>query len=88
MPVKTFTTHHQQNDCERLISTTVSQMKNKVLRSSLLSAVKLFKNLVDNILKDSKTVTENNLHALVQAFQNQPNAVYGNMTNQKTTDET
>ena len=63
-------------------------MKNKVLPSSLLSAVKLFKNLVDNMWKDRKTVTENDLHALVQAFQSQPNTAYGNMTNQKTTDET
>ena len=42
------------------------------------------------MLKDRKTVTENDLqilHALVQAFQNQPNTAYGNMTNQKTTDE-
>ena len=66
----------------------MSQMKNKILPSSLLSAVKRFKNLVDNMFKDRKTVTENDLHAPVQAFQNQPNTVYGNMTNQKTMDET
>ena len=63
-------------------------MKSKVLPSLLLSAVKRFRKLVDNMSKDRKTVTENDLHALVQAFQNQPNIVYGNMTNQKTTYET
>ena len=40
------------------------------------------------MLKDHKTVTENGLHELLEAFQNQPNTVYGNMTNQKTTNET
>ena len=67
--------------------TTVSQMKSKVL--SLLSSTvrKRFKKLVDNMLKDRKTVTENNLHTLVKAFRNQQNTVYDNMTNQKTTDE-
>ena len=63
-------------------------MKSKVLPSSLLSAVKRFKKLVDNMLKDRKIVNENDLHALVQAFQTQPNTFYRNMTNQKTTDET
>ena len=33
---------HQQNDCKPLISTTVSQMKSKVLPSLLLSEVKRF----------------------------------------------
>ena len=40
------------------------------------------------MLEDRKTVSENDLHALVQAFQNQQNTVYGNMTNQMMTDET
>ena len=40
------------------------------------------------MLKDCKTATENDLHALLQAFQNQPNTVYGNITNEKMTDET
>ena len=39
------------------------------------------------MLKDRKTVTENDLHTLVKAFQNQQNTVYDNMINQKTTDE-
>ena len=32
------------------------------------------------MLKDRKTVTENDLHVLVQAFQSQPNTAYDNMT--------
>ena len=40
------------------------------------------------MLEECKTVTENDLHVLVQAFQNQPITVYGNITNQKMTDET
>ena len=39
------------------------------------------------MLKDRKTVTENDLHTLVKVFRNQQNTVYDNMTNQKTTDE-
>ena len=63
----------------------VPDEKMKVLPPSLLSPVKRFKKVVDNMLKDRKTVTENNLHALVQAFQNQPNTVYGtNATNLRT----
>ena len=70
------------------MSTTLFQVKSKVIPSSLLSAIReRFKKLVDNMLKDRKTVTENDLHTLVQAFQNQRNTVYDNMTNQKTTDE-
>ena len=40
------------------------------------------------MLNDRKTVTENDLHALANAFQNQPNTVNGNMINQMMTDET
>ena len=29
------------------------------------------------MLKDRKTVTENDLHSLVQAFQSQPSTAYG-----------
>ena len=54
-------------------------MKSKVLPSLLSSAVrKRFKNLVDNIMKDRKTVAENDLHTLVKAFRNQQNTVYDN----------
>ena len=40
------------------------------------------------MLKDRKSVTENDLHALFQALQNQPNTVNSNMISQKTTDQT
>ena len=39
------------------------------------------------MLKDSKTVTEKDLHTPVQAFRNQQNNVQDNVISQKTTDE-